>query len=61
MDFLDISYLGAAYQCAIKIEYNLKQKMWQFGSGNPSRQKQGKGIPNQQNKEQSKDGQPQDN
>ena len=46
MDFLDISSLGATYQYAVKIEKNLKQKMQQFGLGNPSQQKPGKGGPN---------------
>jgi hypothetical protein len=50
MEFLDISSLGVAYQYAIKIEQNLKQKTWQFGPGNPSQQKPGKGGPNPQNK-----------
>jgi hypothetical protein len=46
MEFLDISSLGAAYRYAIKIEQKLKQKTWQFGPGNPSQQKPGKGGPN---------------
>jgi hypothetical protein len=46
MDFLDIASLGAAYQYFIKIEKKLKQKMWLFGFGNPSQQKQGRGSPN---------------
>jgi hypothetical protein len=61
MEFLDISSLGVAYRYAIKIEQKLKQKTRQFGSENPSQQKQGKGSSNPQNKGQSKDGQPQDN
>jgi hypothetical protein len=36
MEFLDISSLGVTYWYAIKIEYNLKQNMRQFGSENPS-------------------------
>jgi hypothetical protein len=46
MEFLDISSLGAAYRYDIKIEQNLKQKMRQFGPGNPSQQKPRKGGPN---------------
>jgi hypothetical protein len=61
MDFFDISSLGMAYQYAVKIEQKLKQKMRQFGPGNPSQQKPGKGSPNPQNKGQRKDGLPQDN
>jgi hypothetical protein len=45
----------------VKIEQKLKQKTRQFGSANPSQQKQGKGSPNPQNKGQRKDGKPQDN
>jgi hypothetical protein len=45
MEFLDISSLGVAYRYVVKIEQKLKQKMRQFGSGNPSQQKQGKGSP----------------
>jgi hypothetical protein len=58
MEFLDISSLGAAYQYAVKIEQKPKQKTHQFGPGNPSQQKQGKGIPNLQKKGQRKDGKP---
>jgi hypothetical protein len=61
MEFLDISSLGAAYRYAVKIEQKLKQKTRQFGPGNPSQQKPGKGSPNPPNKGQSKDGQYQDN
>jgi hypothetical protein len=50
VEFLDISSLGAAYRFAIKIEQKLKQKTQQFGPGNPSQQKPGKGNPNLQNK-----------
>jgi hypothetical protein len=39
MEFLDISSLGMAYRYVVKIEQKLKQKMQQFGSGNPSQQK----------------------
>jgi hypothetical protein len=46
---------------SIKIEQKLKQKTRQFGPGNPSQQKPGKGSPNPQNKGQRKYGQPQDN
>jgi hypothetical protein len=56
MEFLDISSLGTAYRYVVKIEKKLKQKARQFGPGNPSQQKSGKGDPNPQNKEQSKDG-----
>ena len=56
MEFVDISSLGAAYRYAIKIEQKLKQKTQQFGSGNPSQQRQIKDIPNPQKKGQSKDG-----
>jgi hypothetical protein len=55
MEFLDISSLGAAYRYVVKIEQKLKQKMQQFGLGNPSQQNPGKGSPNPQNKGQSKD------
>jgi hypothetical protein len=61
MEFLDISSLGAAYRYVIKIEQKLKQKTRQFGLGNPSEQKAGKGDPNPLNKGQSNDGQYQDN
>jgi hypothetical protein len=61
MEFLDISPLGTAYRYAVKIEQKLKQKTRQFGPGNPSQQKLGKGNPNPPKKEQSKDGQYQDN
>jgi hypothetical protein len=57
MEFLYISSFGAAYQYAIKIEQNLKQKMWQFGPGKPLQQDLGKGGPNPQKKGQRKDGQ----
>jgi hypothetical protein len=43
MEFLDMSSLGIAYRYAVKIEKNLKQKMQQFGPGNPSQQNPGKG------------------
>jgi hypothetical protein len=61
MDFLDISSLGVAYRYVVKIKKKLKQKMQQFGPGNPSQQNLGKGNPNPLNKGQSKDGQYQDN
>jgi hypothetical protein len=61
MEFLDISSLGVPIDMSIKIEQKLKQKTRQFGSGNPSQQKQGKGSPNPQNKGQRKYGKPQDN
>jgi hypothetical protein len=44
-----------------KSSRSLNKRRGQFGSVNPSQQKQGKGGPNPQNKGQSKDGQPQDN
>jgi hypothetical protein len=50
MEFLDISSLGVAYRYAVKIEQKLKQKTRQFGPGNPSQQKPGKGGPNPHNK-----------
>jgi hypothetical protein len=50
MQFMDISSLGTAYRYAIKIEQKLKQKMQQFGPGNPSQQNPGKGIHNSQKK-----------
>jgi hypothetical protein len=56
MEFLDISSLGVAYRYVIKIEQKLKQKMQQFGPGNPSQQNPGKGGPNPQKKGQSKYG-----
>jgi hypothetical protein len=46
MEFLDITSLGRTYRYAIKIEENIKQKTQQFGHGNPSQQKIGKGGPN---------------
>ena len=61
MEFLDISSLGMTYRYVVKIEQKLKQKMWQFGSRNPSQQKTGKGSPNPQKKGQRKDAQYQDN
>jgi hypothetical protein len=61
MEFLDISSLGAAYRYVVKIEQKLKQKTRQFGPGNPSQKKPGRGGPNPLNKGQSKDGQYQDN
>jgi hypothetical protein len=61
MEFLDISSLGAAYRYSVKIEQKLKQKIHQFGPGNPSQQKPGKGIPNPPNKGKRKYGQYQDN
>jgi hypothetical protein len=61
MEFLDISSLHKAYQYVVKIEQKLKQKTLQFGPGNPSQQKPGRGRPNPQNKGQSKYGQYQDN
>jgi hypothetical protein len=45
------------YRYAIKIEQKLKQNMQQFGPGNPSQQKLGKGGPNLHKKGQRKDGQ----
>jgi hypothetical protein len=61
MEFLDISSLGVAYRYVVKIEQKLKQKTRQFGPGNPSQQKLGKGGPNPPNKGQRKYGQYQDN
>jgi hypothetical protein len=61
MEFLDISSLGVTYRYAVKIEQKLKQKTRQFGPGNPSQKKPGKGGPNPQNKGQRKYGQYQDN
>jgi hypothetical protein len=61
MEFLDISSLGMAYQYDAKIEYNIKQKMRQFGPRNPSQKKKGKGDPNPHNKGQRKDGKHKDN
>jgi hypothetical protein len=46
MQFFYISSLGAAYRYVVKMEQKLKQKMRQFGPGNPSQQKPRKGIPN---------------
>ena len=46
MEFLNISSLGVAYRYVVKIKQNLKQKMRQFGPGNPSQQKLGNGGPN---------------
>jgi hypothetical protein len=46
MEFLDSSSLVVAYRYVIKIEQKIKQKTSQFGLGNPSYQKQVKGIPN---------------
>jgi hypothetical protein len=50
MEFLYISSLSAAYRYAVKIKQKLKQKMRQFGLGNPTQQKPGKGNPNPPNK-----------
>jgi hypothetical protein len=61
MEFLDISSLGATYRYAIKIQKKMKQNTRQFGSGNLSQQKKGKGSPKPQNKGQRKDGKPQNN
>jgi hypothetical protein len=61
MEFMEISSLGATYRYVVKIEQKLKQKMQQFGPGNPSHQKLGKSGPNQQRKGQSKYGKHQDN
>jgi hypothetical protein len=61
MEFMQISSLGVTYRYGVKIEQKLKQKTRQFGHGNPSKQKQGKGGLNLQNKGQIKYGQPQDN
>jgi hypothetical protein len=61
MEFLDISSLGMACRYAVKIKEKLKQNTRQFGPGNPSQQKPGKGGPNPQKKGQRKDGQYQDN
>ena len=56
MEFLNISSLGVAYRYVVKIEQKLKQKMQQFGPGNPSQQKPEKGRPNPPNKGQRKYG-----
>jgi hypothetical protein len=56
MKFLDISSLGVTYQYDVKIEHKLKQKMRQFGPGNPSQKNPGKGGPNPLNKGQRKYG-----
>jgi hypothetical protein len=61
MEFLYISSLGVTYRYAVKIEKKLKQKMRQFGPGNPAQQNPGKGSPNSQKKGQRKYGQHQDN
>ena len=50
MEFLDISSLGTTYWYAIKIEQKLKQKMQQYGPGNPSQKNLGKGSHNPQKK-----------
>jgi hypothetical protein len=50
MKFLDISSLGAAYRYVVKIEQKIKQKMRQFGPGNPTQQNPRKGGPNPLNK-----------
>ena len=46
MKFLYISSLGMTYRYVVKIEQKLKQKMRQFGLGNPSQKNLGKGGPN---------------
>jgi hypothetical protein len=61
MEFMDISSLGVTYRYVIKINQNLKQKMRQFGPGNRSQEKPGKGNPNPHNKGKIKYGQYQDN
>jgi hypothetical protein len=58
---LDISSLGVVYRHAVEIEQNLKQKMRQFGIGNPAQQNLGKGGSNLQKKGRRKDGQYEDN
>jgi hypothetical protein len=54
MEFLDIASLGASYRYTVKIEQKLKQKTRQFGPGNLSQQKPGKGGPNPPNKRKEK-------
>jgi hypothetical protein len=49
MECMDISSLGVTYRYVIKIKQKLKQKMQQFGPGNPSQQKT-RGGPNPQRK-----------
>jgi len=50
MEFLDITSLGTTYRYTLKIEQKIKQKRREFGSANPSQQKQGKGNPNPHSK-----------
>jgi hypothetical protein len=61
MDFLDISSLGTTYRYVVKIKQKLKQKMCQFGPGNPSKRNLRKGGPNLQKKGQRKYRPPQEN
>jgi hypothetical protein len=61
MEFLDISSLGVAYRCVVKIEQKLKQKTRQVGPRNPTQQNPRNGGPNPHNKGQRKYGQYQDN
>ena len=61
MEFLDIASLGTAYRYALKIKHKFKQERREFGSTNSSQQKQGKDVPNQHNKWQSKYGHAHDN
>ena len=49
------------YRYVVKIKHKFKQKRQEFGSTNSSHLKQGKGIPNPQNKGQRKYGHSQDN
>jgi hypothetical protein len=43
MEFMDIFSLGTTYRYVVKIEQTLKQNMRQFGPGNLSQKKPGKG------------------
>ena len=45
MEFLDIFSFGETCRYAVKIVKFFNKKKWDFGSMNPSQQKQDKGIP----------------
>jgi hypothetical protein len=54
MEFMGISSLGVSYRYVVKIEKKFKKKRRGFGYTKSSELKQGKGIPNPQNKGQRK-------
>ena len=56
MDFLNMTSLGAAYRCVVKIEQKFRQQnKWEFRSANPQQPKYNKdGLKKQSPKNQSK-------